>query len=79
MSQKVYISGPMSGLPDYNYPEFFDLAEYLCRIGFEPINPATIPEQPTWERYMREATKLLMGADMVVFFASVGVFAWGEP
>lgn len=63
---KVYISGPMTGLPQFNYPAFFDMAEHICAIGYEPLNQAAQPEQPSWEAYMRHDIKLLMDADMVV-------------
>lgn len=37
---KVYISGPMTGLPEFNYPAFFAAAEALEARGYETINPA---------------------------------------
>lgn len=44
-SDYVFLSGPMTGLPEYNYPAFFAAAEaiemrYKCRV----INPAFLPE-----------------------------------
>jgi|SRR5579875_4104730 len=64
---KVYISGPMSGLPDYNYPAFFRAAEVIHELGDEPINPAEgVPDlhQP-WVWYMRRALRMLLDADAV--------------
>ncbi len=29
---KIYLSGPMTGLPEYNYPEFNRVAAILCEI-----------------------------------------------
>ena len=63
---KVYISGPMTGIENDNYPAFFDMAEHLCVLGFEPINPAAQVQRITWDQYMRQDIKLLMDADMMV-------------
>ena len=37
---KIYIAGPMTGRPDWNYPAFFAADEWLGNIGIEAINPA---------------------------------------
>ena len=50
MIRKVYIAGPMSGLPAFNYPAFFAFAKELRLIVLEPgvhlevVNPAEFPE-----------------------------------
>lgn len=36
----IYISGPMTGMPDHNYDFFDDVAADFRRLGFEVINPA---------------------------------------
>lgn len=41
-NKKVYIAGPMSGLPDFNFPAFDRAAEMLKSRGLEPMNPAEI-------------------------------------
>lgn len=63
----VYISGPMTGYEDLNFPAFYEAEEILKSRGFEVINPAAI-EQPikTWEACMRKDIIELMRADMVV-------------
>jgi hypothetical protein len=38
----VYISGPMSGLPDFNFPAFFHAQRALASVGIESINPAQL-------------------------------------
>jgi len=38
----IYISGRMTGLPDYNYPAFFRAEERLRQMGHNPINPARV-------------------------------------
>ena len=36
----LYISGPMTGLPDFNYPSFNACADALRSEGWKVINPA---------------------------------------
>ena len=37
---KCYIAGPMSGLPDYNFPEFHKAARQWRSYGYEVVSPA---------------------------------------
>jgi hypothetical protein len=62
----VYISGPMSGLPDENYPAFWDAAEKLRDLGFEVVSPAEQEPQDTWEAYMEQDIALLSGCNSMV-------------
>ncbi len=63
---RVYISGPMTGCPNFNYPVFFAAAEILRTKDLEPINPAEgAPTGETWEGYMRRAVCLLTQADEI--------------
>ena len=53
---KIYIAGPMSGLPDFNYPAFFKAADLLTAAGYEPINPARAESREgcaSWLDFMR--------------------------
>lgn len=53
---RVYIAGPMSGLPDLNYPAFRSAALVLRSHGYFVENPAEneAPEPaPTWAAWMR--------------------------
>ena len=68
----LYIAGPMTGMPDHNYPAFDTAAERLRSWGHLVLNP-TILEQhnPTpgtpqpWDWYMRRALRMLLDAEGV--------------
>lgn len=49
----IYLCGPMSGLPDLNYPAFNQWAETLRPYGYEVASMSENPECPSWEHYMR--------------------------
>ena len=42
---RVYIAGPMGGVPEWNAPLFDRVAMWLRRSGYEPINPVTLDQQ----------------------------------
>lgn len=49
---KIMICGPMTGLPDFNRPQFNEMAEKLRCKGFTVYNPATLPAGWSHEQYM---------------------------
>ena len=53
--KRIYIAGPMSGLPDFNYPAFHAAAAVLRAQGHQVENPAENPAPTcgTWQGYMR--------------------------
>jgi hypothetical protein len=65
---KLYISGPMTGLPDYNRPAFHAEAARLRALGFEVENPAEVKLEggATWLQYMRIDLKMLLDCDAIV-------------
>lgn len=43
IAMKIYLSGPMSGLPEFNYPKFNEAAARLRAEGHHVFNPAEYP------------------------------------
>ncbi len=41
--RNIYLSGPMTGLPDYNYPKFHSVTGILRDAGHRVYNPAEFP------------------------------------
>jgi hypothetical protein len=58
----LYLSGPMSGLPDNNYPAFHAAAAQLRAAGYTVINPAELGLPPglEWIEYMRACMIAMM-------------------
>ena len=63
----TYISGPMTGLPELNFPAFHLKAKELRAEGRAVVNPAEIDEAPgrPWHEYMRKDIRLLMDCDTI--------------
>jgi hypothetical protein len=66
--KRVYIAGPMTGFPDFNYPAFNAQAATLRSLGFHVENPAENPKPPSgaWSDYMRLSIAQVVTCDMVV-------------
>lgn len=64
---RIYLAGPMTGLPDFNYPAFHAAAAALRARGYHVENPAENPVPPcaTWLGYMRLALAQLATCDAV--------------
>jgi hypothetical protein len=66
---KLYVTGPMTGLPEFNYPAFRAAGARLQLAGFEVLNPIDAEEhnvtgQPqAWDWYMRHALRMVLDAD----------------
>ena len=63
----VYVSGPMTGLPDLNRPKFNSEADLLRAQGFTVVNPAesVLPESATWKEHMREDIRAMLDCDRI--------------
>lgn len=65
---KVYVAGPMTGLPDFNYPAFFAAAERLAALGHDVVNPAREWDgdpSAQWHDYMRRGISDVCSCDGV--------------
>lgn len=61
----LYLAGPMSGLPDCNYPAFHVAAAKLRELGYRVTNPAEngLPRSASWAQHMRADIKGLLDCD----------------
>jgi hypothetical protein len=68
MSKVIYISGPMTGKPDFNFPAFNTVALSLRSIGFYVINPADFGQNPklTWVDCLKRDLLAMFHCDVVV-------------
>jgi len=76
---KVYISGPMSGIEDHNFPEFDRVAAILRDGGCDVVNPADISRNleewckmrnmapPTYDQYMAVDLDAMDECECVVY------------
>ncbi|MCI8210714.1 hypothetical protein AUC61_14340 [Pseudomonas sp. S25] len=58
---RINLCGPMTGLPEYNFPAFAAEAARLRGLGFDVVNHAEInPDGASWEECMRRDVPLLV-------------------
>lgn len=66
---KVYVAGPMTGYPDFNYPAFDAAERALLDHGYGVFNPTRAEEfndtgkSQEWAWYMRHALRMVVSAD----------------
>lgn len=68
MAKRIYIAGPMTGLPDFNYPLFNETAAQLRACGWEVCNPAENFMGRTdlpYATYIREGIRQLLDCDAI--------------
>lgn len=68
----TYLAGPMTGLPEFNYPQFHEVANELRARRLTVVNPAEndtgafdVAFGKPWEYYMRLALRGLTVCDEV--------------
>lgn len=65
---KVYISGPISRIPDGNREAFYAAEANLIALGYEPVNPHKIHPfrgQRTWTGHLRADVAELVLCDCI--------------
>lgn len=60
---KIYIAGPMTGIPDYNRPAFNEYAAKLVAQGHTVLNPATLPDGLEQSEYMDICLAMVRACD----------------
>lgn len=66
---KLFLSGPMSGYPEWNHPTFHEAAATLRALGFKVFNPAESYNGDTTRPrsdYMRVCLEALLKCDGLV-------------
>ena len=68
---RAYIAGPMSGLPDLNFPAFHEAAARLRAFGWDVVNPAEInPDHGMpWAECMRRDIAQLVTCQGIVLLS----------
>jgi hypothetical protein len=63
--KRIYISGPMSGMPEHNFPAFNAEAARLRALGYDVVNPVDINPDPgvTWDQCLRNDLQALLTCD----------------
>lgn len=64
---RIYVAGPMIGLPEYNLPAFAAATLELQALGYDAVNPGRRGADPakTWQDYMRTGIADLLTCDAV--------------
>ncbi|MDQ1127597.1 hypothetical protein QE428_002630 [Microbacterium sp. SORGH_AS 505] len=68
---RIYVAGPMTGLPEFNYPAFRDAAEALAGLGFD-VEDSSTNENPTpgdYHGWLRAGLAQLIRCDAVALLA----------
>ncbi len=63
---RLYIAGPMTGIKDFNFPEFHRVTKLMREAGYDGLNPAEKDcgsTNKSWEFYMKLSIKELMGCE----------------
>lgn len=73
---RLYVAGPMTGLPEFNYPAFYAACDDLRAVGHDPINPARAEGRAgctEWLDFMRASL-----LDLAVCDGIATLPGWGD-
>lgn len=76
-NRRIYIAGPMTGLPEFNFPAFHAAAKAWREQGWEVENPAESHGGRTdlpYEEYVRYDLSVLCGCDAIAMLPG-----WNGP
>jgi len=65
---RIYISGPMTGIPEHNFPAFNAEADRLRALGYDVVNPVDlnpVEAQHSWHECLRNDLKELLDCDTI--------------
>lgn len=72
MAIKLYLAGPMTGIPEHNHPAFHQASTDLSNAGYlvlHTANPDNLePEKlksTTWQQWLKKAIARMMDADAI--------------
>lgn len=68
-ANRIYISGPMTGKPDYNRAAFNIVAQRLRALNLYAMNPVELNahlKEPTWHACLRNDIKALVDCNVLV-------------
>lgn len=68
--RRIYVSGPMTGFKDHNYPAFKTETARLRALGYEvvcptEINPSETASERTWAECLRRDLKEMLACDTI--------------
>ncbi len=70
--RRIYLFGPMSGIPEFNFPAFNEAAKILRGLGHQVINPAELddpdhqPGSMPWAWYLARDLREMLTCDTLV-------------
>lgn len=63
--QRIYLSGPISVMANFNRAGFAEAEDALEAVGFDVVNPLSLSTETDWHTCMRMDIKALMDCDAV--------------